>query len=69
MTYNKSDQFYAKPGTRMMCCACMGPQCGEPLCPCSMAKAGLPMSKENVEATEKAKVEMAIFFKQWQERP
>jgi hypothetical protein len=34
-----------------------------------MAKAGLPMSKENVEATEKAKVEMAIFFKQWQERP
>lgn len=69
MTYNKSDQFYDKPTGEFIACACLGPVCGEPVCPCSMAQAGLPMSKEHVVANEKSKVELAEFFKTWQERP
>lgn len=27
-------------------CACLGPQCGEPFCPCVMRTRGLPRSAE-----------------------
>ena len=30
----------------MSACACLGPQFGEPLCPCMMKASGAPRSKE-----------------------
>ena len=55
--YEKSDQFYEKLDGPVMC-GCMGPVHGEPFCPCQMREAGLPLSKDHVEAIERYQAEL-----------
>jgi hypothetical protein len=46
-------------------CACMGPQLGEPYCPCEMSNRGLPRvdnSKEIVGANERLSEAFAFIF-------
>lgn len=54
MEYNKSNKHYDKQGM-WSACACIGEVYGEPLCPCQMARAGLPKSVEHVQAQEESK--------------
>jgi hypothetical protein len=43
-------------------CACLGPQCGEPHCPCEMKRRGLPPSPERVAAEAEAREKLAALF-------
>ena len=48
-------------------CACLGPQCGEPHCPCVMESQGLERSKEwqekhSPEATAQVNAELRAAF-------
>ncbi|MEX3984123.1 hypothetical protein AB4Y45_34785 [Paraburkholderia sp. EG287A] len=40
-------------------CACMGPQFGEPHCPCEMERLGLPPSPERVAAEKDSQRRLA----------
>lgn len=56
-------EMYGKPPMDVFnFCACMGPVYGEPLCPCEMRRAGLPMSPEHVKANEDAKHRLDALF-------
>lgn len=62
--YEPSDQYYDKP-EGFSPCACMGPVHGEPFCACMMAREGLPMSKDHVEACEQAKLDFEAALRQY----
>ena len=59
--YNKSDKFYEK-SAEVRVCGCIGLGYGEPLCACSMAREGLPMSVDHVAALDQSEKEWAAFF-------
>lgn len=44
---------------RVRMCACMGPQCGEPYCPCEMTRRGLLPSAERLAANRAAEARWA----------